>query len=219
MTMCFAVIAKICSMRAARTGLLEACKVPASAPLYDLIVSGPQAFAEDDWAVYLGAFNPKLDVNKLIRFAMGIYWKASVYSWRKNVDETIIKLGPSSEKVRQFLLGGPFPEHMALSPLVSPPDRAYIGFNEPYESVRDGAGRCFILSVPGIWFVLSVGKTITSEVRDFSITTPASPIMISASLAAKGQDTALAVIRGARKSKAFLKSMEKVNAAKASKKV
>lgn len=184
-------------------------------PLYDLVVSGPMIFGEDDWAVYLGARNPEIDVGKIIHFAMGIYWKASVHSWRGNSDEPRIELGPYSEKIRQFLLGAPFPENVAAAVVLSTPKDAYIGFNEPYEAMRDGAGRCFMFCVPGIWFMLSVGKTITPETKALSITSDENPIMISAKIAAKGQETAFSLFQGARKTKAFVRSMEKVRAAKA----
>src|SRR5664279_585353 len=35
-----------------------------SFPLYDLVTTEPPLFAEDDWAVYLGANNPRLDIDK-----------------------------------------------------------------------------------------------------------------------------------------------------------
>lgn len=183
-------------------------------PLYDLVVSGPAIFAEDDWAVYAGARNPTIDVNKIIHFAMGIYWKASVHSWRGGEDEPRIELGPYSEKIRQFLLGAMFPENVALAVVLSTPKDAYIGFNDPYEAVRDGAGRGFMFCVPGIWFMLSVGKNITPESVALSITSAENPIMISAKIAAKGQETAFTLFQGARKTKAFAKSMEKVRQAK-----
>lgn len=183
-------------------------------PLYDLVTAEPLLFAEDDWAVYLGANNPRLEIDKIIHFAMGIYWKASVHSWRGGSDEPRIELGPYSEEVRKFLLGGPFPEYIALAVVLSPPQSAYVGFNEPYEAVRDGAGRCFMFCIPGIWFMLSVGKTLTPETRDLSITAPGNPILISASIAAKGNETAFNIFKRARKTKAYEKAMEKVRDAK-----
>jgi hypothetical protein len=66
--------------------------------------------------------------------------------------------------------------------------------------------------------MLSVGKTLTQETRDHSIAGPGNPILVSASVAAKGMETAFEVFSGARKTKAYERAMEKVNTAKAAKK-
>jgi len=97
-----------------------------------------------------------------------------------------------------------------LAPVLSPTEYAYIGFNEPYEAVRDGAGRCFMFCIPGIWFMLSVGKTISSDARDLSITAPGNPLVISRSIGSKGQETAFSIFKGARRTKAYEKALEKV---------
>src|SRR5438270_518716 len=49
---------------------------------YDLLTKVPPILDEDGASVYLAAQNPAIDVAKLIHFALGIFWKASVHSWR-----------------------------------------------------------------------------------------------------------------------------------------
>jgi hypothetical protein len=168
-----------------------------------------------DEAQYCTIQNPLIDADKIAHFAMGIFWKASVHSWRGSTDEPMIQLGPYSEKVRLYLKGeAGFPSNMALAAVLSPPDVAYIGFNNPEEMMRD-TYRNFMFVVPGIWFNLSVGKMVSSEAQSLCIAShPLRPIMISASIAAKGQERAYKVFSKARKTESFKKAMEKVRLAK-----
>lgn len=186
-----------------------------SYPLYDLVLSGQPLFDENDCKVYCTIQNPLIDADKIAHFAMGIFWKASVHSWRGSTDEPMIQLGPYSEKVRLYLKGeAGFPSNMALAAVLSPPDVAYIGFNNPEKMMRD-TYRNFMFVVPGIWFNLSVGKMVSSEAQSLCIAShPLRPIMISASIAAKGQERAYKVFSKARKTESFKKAMEKVRLAK-----
>jgi hypothetical protein len=185
-------------------------------PLYDLVTSGPPLFDENDCKVYCSVQNPLIDADKIAHFAMGIFWKASVHSWRGGEGEPMINLGPYSDKVRLYLKGeAGFPANMALAAVLSPPAVAYIGFNNPYEAMRDSY-RNFMFVVPGVWFNLSVGKMVTSEAQSLCIGSHVlRPIMISAKIAAKGQERAYKVFNQARKTESFRKAMEKVRLAKA----
>ena len=104
---------------------------------------------------------------------------------------------------------------MALAAVLSPPDVAYIGFNNPEELMKD-TYRNFMFTVPGIWFNLSVGKLVTSEALSLCIrlSHPWRPIMISKKIAAKGQERAFKVFNQARKTESFKRAMEKVQLAK-----
>lgn len=183
-----------------------------SFPLFDLIRSAPALMAEDDFAVYAGAQNPKLDMDKIGHFIMGIYWKASIHSWSGSSDQPRIQLGPYSEEIRRYLLGAPFPVSVALTVAVSPPEVAYVGFNEPYEGVREPNYRNFTMCVPGLWMMLSVGKLLTPEVRTLSVGGPDGLLLISRSIAAKGQEVAFHVFARARKTKPFHEAMKRVRA-------
>lgn len=184
-------------------------------PLYDLVVSGQPIFDEGDCMVFFAAQNPLIDSDKIAHFAMGIFWKASVHSWRGGRDEPMINLGPYSDKIRLYLKGEePFPANMALAAVLSTPNAAYIGFNNPEELMKD-TYRNFMFTVPGIWFNLSVGKLVTSEALSLCIGShPLRPIMISGKIAAKGQERALKAFNQARKTESFKKAMEKVGLAK-----
>lgn len=65
-------------------------------PFYDLLTRTPPLFDEDGMTVYLAAQNPEIDVMKITHFALGLFWKASVHSWKKGSTEPRIELGPYS---------------------------------------------------------------------------------------------------------------------------
>jgi len=73
--------------------------------LYEILRKVPPDAVEGDIAIYAAARNPEINVARIVHFAMGIFWKASVHPWKKGRTEPRIELGPYSEKLRMFLRG------------------------------------------------------------------------------------------------------------------
>jgi hypothetical protein len=132
-----------------------------SFPLYDLITEVPAIEAD----FYSTTKNPKVDREKLTHFALGIFWKASVHSWRGGDKTPSIELGPYSDSIREWLRGeSGFPNYVCLSIGISRPQTAAIVFRPPVETRVDGT-RFFSFVLPGAIFVLNTGKTIPSELK------------------------------------------------------
>lgn len=149
-------------------------------PFYELLRKAPPNY-DDGWvAIYYASNNSEISCKKIAHFAMGIFWKASAHSWRKATGEPKIQLGPYSEPIRLWLRGGTdFPEHMALLVYVSPPLRAQIVFSEPCAAARDEA-RYYFFYVPGILFMLTVGKTLPRNAKSLSFfPAPTRPIIVT----------------------------------------
>ena len=179
-------------------------------PLYDLVTAGPYVDAGEGSKCYLGVQNSNINCQKITHFAMGIYFKAAVHSWSGSQSEPRINLGPYSEEVRKYLLGGPFAANMSLVVTLSPREDAYIGFNEPYEAVRELTHRLFMFCIPGMWFCLMVGKLLPEEARGVSITAPDGAIIVSSEIGKKGQTLAIKALRKGRKTKSYIQAMQKV---------
>ena len=132
------------------------------------------------WAAYACSRNRKIGFCKLTNFAVGVFWKASVHSWRKNKGGPMIQLGKYGEEFRRFLVGkGRFPKHATLVVGVSPPENAVIGFMMPHFR---GVSMChqFVFYVPGIIFVLQVGKQISDYERQLCFySDPLHPIIVA----------------------------------------
>lgn len=149
-------------------------------PFYELLLKDPPDHDDGQMAIYSAASNPEICCEKVAHFAMGIFWKASVHSWRKATSEPKIQLGPYSEPIRIWLRGGVgFPEHTALLVYVSPPPRAQIAFSEPCAAARDER-RNYFFHVLGILFMLTVGKMMPQDVKSLSFfPAPARPIIVT----------------------------------------
>src|SRR5207244_3641154 len=81
-------------------------------PLYDLLTQREPDVAVDGMLIYCAASNPQIKADKLMHFALGVFWKASVHSWGLSENDSLIELGPYSEKIRLWLRSeGSFPEH------------------------------------------------------------------------------------------------------------
>jgi hypothetical protein len=138
-------------------------------PLYDILTAAAPDVVEPNVGVYAGARNPNLRVKDLTHFALGVFWKASVHSWKSGPSTTIpaIDLGPYGESIRAFLFcNGTSPEnvglvvnvmHVPVTTMLSLPPRAGHKSNGVHH---------FSFYVPGILFTLSVGKRATEETKD-----------------------------------------------------
>jgi hypothetical protein len=147
--------------------------------LYEILRKTPPDAVEGDVAIYGAARNPEINVARIVHFAMGIFWKASVHPWKKGRTEPRIELGPYSEKLRMFLRGEtPFPEETVLTVGVQRADVKFITFIDPYRGSAAGH-RNFVFHVPGMQFVLAVGKTIDAGLRQCCILgNPLHPITV-----------------------------------------
>jgi hypothetical protein len=154
-----------------------------SFPFYGTLSRGSPELVEGNTALYAAAKNPDIDAAKLTHFAMGIFWKASVHSWSRERNASLIDLGKCGEEVRRFLREeGCFPERMALIVGVSPPP-VMPTFNMPYlDSAEDF--HSFLFHVPGINFALHVGNSLPTELKQTCFAShPPHPIVISRELA------------------------------------
>jgi hypothetical protein len=184
-------------------------------PLYDLLTKQSPEFDEGDMAVYFAAKNLEIKVDKLTHFALGMFWKASVHSWSGARSEPQIELGPYSENLRRWLrANSDFPQHMYLVAVISRPLSAQITLINPYEAIRDG-WRTFYMHVPGLVFMLAVGKTVDASLKWLCIhNNPANPIGISESFTGQVQQVMVKTVRAARKTQAYLRSKAKFDQAK-----
>jgi hypothetical protein len=134
-----------------------------SFPFHDLLTRLPPEEEFEGARGYYAVKNPEIQAEKVAHFAMGIFWKAAVHSWRGGKKGPLIELGPYAEKVRTFLRGETgFPEHMILTVGVLPKPVKYISCCLPYRGSNTGWFN-YLLYMCGIEFALEVGKMIPAE--------------------------------------------------------
>lgn len=71
---------------------------------HDLLTSLPPAAVVVDARVYFAASNPQIPSDKLIHFAMGVFWKAAVHPWILGKQEPLIDLSEHAEQIRTFFM-------------------------------------------------------------------------------------------------------------------
>jgi hypothetical protein len=126
-------------------------------PLLDRVRAIPALYTDDEREVYATLPNPEIDAGKLMHFALGMFWKASVHSWKSSSDTPHIDLGPYREFLRRYLLGEEaLPDDVALVVSLDNAPVRLIGFVSPYKA--DGGDfekhLCF---VPGMLMALVTG--------------------------------------------------------------
>jgi len=148
--------------------------------LCDLLIKGPAAFQNGKGAIYYAAQNPHIDVEKLTHFAMGIFWKAAVHTWRIGKETIKIELGPYAEPIRSWLRGEqPFPKSVNHTLAVARPENALVILTGPTKQSTQ-RWKSFSLQVPGLLCTLHVGKLIDLEMKNCCFhEEPTHPIFVS----------------------------------------
>lgn len=178
-------------------------------PLLDILERFEPDAVDGELRMYAASRNPAIDVDKLIHFAMGVFWKASIHSWEGGNKAARIELGPYRESVRTFLRGEtPFPQNMGLVLSALPREKVPVGFSLPYRNPeREFHG--FTFHIPGIVFVLSVGKRLGPNMpRICFATNPAHPILV-ADLFKDITSVGAAIFGKARKSRKLIEYMDR----------
>jgi hypothetical protein len=148
-------------------------------PLYDMLAKDQPDIVEGDAKLYAAAKNADIQADKLIHFAMGIFFKAAVHSWSGSSTKPWVNLGPYTEPIRTFLLGKTgFPARMCLTVAVLPSPVRAIEFCNPYRDSTAGQFtyrfHCF-----GIQFILGVGKGVTTAARQACFASnPLHPVIV-----------------------------------------
>jgi hypothetical protein len=184
-------------------------------PLYDLLTKQPPEFDENGSALFYAVKNSLIDAEKLTHFAMGMFWKASVHAWRGNSTEPRIELGPYSDRIRLWLRGeGDFPKHVYLIAAISRPERAQISLNDPYES-ESREWHSFILHVPGLMFMLHVGKIVDASMQALCFfTNPGHPICVSDDLTRSFERQLAESFQQSRKTQPYFRAMARIERGK-----
>ena len=178
-------------------------------PLFDLLTNRPPAWAENGVSIYMVADNSQIKVDKLAHFALGVFWKAAVHSWKNGDHSTRIELGPYSDPVRKWLLGKErFPKNVCLQIAVSPPQRAQILFIEPYEG-RRSEWHSFFVYVLGVLFVIHVGRAVVDAAEFCFYQNPGHPIWISEKIDSDFERVFVRQFRKSHKTQAFLKAKDR----------
>jgi hypothetical protein len=128
-------------------------------------------FKSDNALVYSGNKIPNIKIDHFVHFAVGIFWKSSAGKWyflREPLKNN--QLGNKyEEQLGKFLMGDSlFPENMVLTMSVSNEKDPFPIVIFPEHEKRDGFFQ-HRFYIPGIEFILWVGKLIPKNIKKISI--------------------------------------------------
>lgn len=146
---------------------------------HDLLTSAPPAVVDGDARGYFAATNPQICSEKLIHFAMGVFWKAAVHAWIPGEQRSLIDLREYAEPIRRYLRGdGPYPSEVTLTVGILPKPVTHLAISVPYQGSNAKVTN-FLFYAVGIEFALLVGKGVTDEERQGSLSgNPGRPIIV-----------------------------------------
>lgn len=158
---------------------LQNCAQPSGFRLHSLLTSAiPEA--QGRLLLYRAAQIPEIDIEALVYFALSLYWRASVRTWRLGKTEyRPIHLGPYEEDLRKFLLDErQFPEHAALWVSVQDKLTPYKNLVQmPHDGGERGRYKVLVLGVMFDFFVsrtlpICLMRSFQNRIRDEKRNTP-----------------------------------------------
>jgi hypothetical protein len=180
-------------------------------PLFDLLrAAGGFSAAEEGEGLFYAGDNPEIDVGKIAHFALGIFWKASVHSWKGGKSEPMITLGPEQEEIRLWLRGeGPFPEHVALRLSVSRPGRTLFIMQQPVQVPTRRRWRTYNCHLIGACFSIQAGDIAIEDKMFCFYRFPAHVVLCSDKTTDIWHRKVFEQFDESRKTKSFLKLKDK----------
>jgi hypothetical protein len=141
-------------------------------PLLDMLenVATPTAVTKKLRA-YTGAQVPELDRDRLAYFALSVFWRASVHTWKTPDSGTVkIELGSRyNEELRRYLLGETgLPRFAYLKVNVCSDELHRHIFFAPCPALRS-YHNVFTFTACGIDFVFGIGKGVLNGLKSVSI--------------------------------------------------
>ena len=123
-----------------------------------------------EWELYETASNPEINVNKLMHFGVGVFYKGAVHPWNNGTFEPYLKLAPEEqEALRQYLLGfANQPKNAALCVTVDSLPVVWQGMIQPYQAGPLAGFKRYVFYIPGIFFQLLIGDRVQDAVPNFS---------------------------------------------------
>ena len=135
-------------------------------PLQDALIPKNPVLSGDGVDLYAGRKIKTFNMDKLIYFGMSMFWRGAAREWKSSLGgiAPAVNLGKYYEPIRQFLLGGPFPDDVVILVYMynlKPAMNAATTVLSAKDKMVDI--RWFYLN--GLIFKLYLGKEIPREIR------------------------------------------------------
>ena len=162
------------------TWMLDKLATLSAFPLRDVVIASPPAYEEPDFAAFSCDLVPDLKLDKLVHFALGLFWKSAAITWpMRDGPVNRIDLGTYLESLRQFVIGtGPFPHSMCLVTFLDSGTPPLVAMTPPHK-FENKLFHLFVFYINGLQCMLCVGKLARAELGNSCIATaPGHPIFL-----------------------------------------
>jgi hypothetical protein len=136
-------------------------------PILDALRAEIPLLEDGGTRLYAGEKVKALDVDKIVYFALSVFWRGAVHEWKSSLHTKApdVHLCAYEEPIRQFLLGlSPLSDDIALHVLVCPSGSVLNAMLVPWEAHLPECSR-FIFYVSGLCFVLHFDYRLPQSVR------------------------------------------------------
>lgn len=135
-------------------------------PLQDALMPENPVFSGDGVDLYAGRKIKAFNVDKLIYFGMSMFWRGAARDWKSSLGEIAppVNLGEYYEPIRQFLLGGPFPDDVFILVYVHNLKPA-MNAATTVLSAKDKMAKFLWFYLNGLGFKLYLGKEIPQQIQ------------------------------------------------------
>lgn len=136
-------------------------------PILDALNAELPLLVDGETKLYAGAKVTSLDIEKVVYFAVSVFWRGAVHQWISSLrsEAPSVHLCAYEEPIRQFLLGtSPLPDDVAIWVLVCPNGSVLNAALMPWDNPLPECSRyCFYLS--GLYFVLHFAYKLPQSYR------------------------------------------------------
>jgi hypothetical protein len=135
-------------------------------PLQDALIPEAPACIGDKINLYAGSKIKAFDMPQLLYFGVSMFWRAAAREWKSSLGDVAppVDLGEYYEPIRQFLLGGPFPDDVVIF--------VYVDNLKPTGnaattvlSAKNKVAEYLWFYLNGLGFALYLGKEIPKQIR------------------------------------------------------
>jgi len=135
-------------------------------PLRERLMKQAPVEKTADWELYETSSNPEINIDMLIHFGIGVFYKGAVHSWNNGTTEPYLKLEPEEqEALRKYLLGlADLTKNIALCVTVDSLTVVWQGMTQPYRAEPLLGFTRYVFYIPGIFFQLLIGDGVRDTV-------------------------------------------------------
>ena len=152
-------------------------------PIFDALNAETPILEDGGTKAYAGIHVKQLDVEKIVYFALSVFWRGAVHVWKSSLHSEApeVHLCAYEEPIRQFLLGAsPLSDDVALTVYVCPNGRVLNAMLLPWDAHLPECSR-YVFYVSGLGFVLHFAHKLAPQLKaTCAYHSPEKVIMLSA---------------------------------------